>query len=105
MSKYLFLLFIFVGGGFVSCTQTGMDVKLLEQVENCVEVYPDSAMQLINLIENPEHLHGKERADYALLLAQTLDKNYLDSLQSDSLIKIAVDYYKGGDDKVKAGKA
>ena len=38
-----------------------------------------------------------------LLLTQARDKNYLDSLQSDSLIKIAVDYYK--DDGVKAGKA
>ena len=38
-----------------------------------------------------------------MLLTQARDKNYLDSLQSDSLIKIAVDYYK--DDGVKAGKA
>lgn len=106
MKKCLFLFGLFViGGGLVSCTRTDVNKKLLKQVESCVEVYPDSAMRLINLIENPEHLHGKERADYALLMAQTLDKNYLDSLQSDSLIKIAVDYYKGGDDKVKAGKA
>ena len=48
-------------------------------------------------------LPTKQRADYALLLTQARDKNYLDSLQSDSLIKIAVDYYK--DDGVKAGKA
>lgn len=106
MKKCLFLFWLFViGGGLVSCTRTDVNKKLLKQVESCVEVYPDSAMQLINLIEHPEHLHGKERADYALLMAQTLDKNYLDSLQSDSLIKIAVEYYKSGDDKVKAGKA
>ena len=31
-----------------------------------------------------------------LLLTQALDKNYLDNLQSDSLIMIAVEYYKTG---------
>ena len=106
MKKCLFLFWLFViGGGLVSCTRTDVNKKLLKQVESCVEVYPDSAMQLINLIEHPEHLHGKERADYALLMAQTLDKNYLDSLQSDSLIKIAVEYYKSNNDFLKAGRA
>ena len=70
-----------------------------------MEVYPDSAMQLLKLLQYPEKLRGKESADYALLLTQALDKNYLDSLQSDSLIKIAVDYYKGSGDYVKAGKS
>lgn len=105
MNKYLFLLFLFLGGGFVSCIQTSKDVDLLERVERYVEVYPDSAMQFLNLIPCPEQLHGKESADYALLLTQTLDKNNLDSLQSDSLIRIAVDYYKEGNDPVKAGKS
>lgn len=105
MNKYLFCIFLFIGGGFVSCKQTNSDVELLEQVERCVEVYPDSAMQLLNLLQYPEKLRGKESADYALLLTQALDKNYLDSLQSDSLIKIAVDYYKGSGDYVKAGKS
>ena len=45
MNKYLFCIFLFIGGGFVSCKQTNSDVELLEQVERCVEVYPDSAMQ------------------------------------------------------------
>ena len=75
MNKYLFLLFLFLGGGFVSCIQTSKDVDLLERVERYVEVYPDSAMQFLNLIPCPEQLHGKESADYALLLTQTLDKN------------------------------
>lgn len=33
-------------------------------------------MQLLNLLQYPGKLHGKERADYALLLTQILDKNY-----------------------------
>lgn len=105
MNKYLFLLFLFVGEGFASCTQTNINVNLLKQAEDCVESYPDSALHLLHLLEHLERLHGKEGADYALLLTQALDKNYLDSLQSDSLIKIAVEYYRGSDDKVKRGKA
>ena len=85
--------------------QTHTNVDLLERAERYVEVYPDSAMQLLNLIQYPERLHDKESADYALLWTQVLDKNNLDSLQSDSLIRIAIDYYKGKNDPVKAGKA
>lgn len=69
-----------------------------------MEVHPDSALLLLNQIPHPENLHGKQSADYALLLTQARDKNFLDSLQSDSLIKIAVDYYQDSDDKIKAGK-
>lgn len=105
MNKCLFLVSLFIGGGLASCTQINMDANLLKQAENCVELYPDSALQLLDLLEHPEKLHGKDGADYALLLTQALDKNYLDSLQSDSLIKIAVEYYRGSDDKVKTGKA
>ena len=66
--------------------QTHTNVDLLERAERYVEVYPDSAMQLLNLIQYPERLHDKESADYALLWTQVLDKNNLDSLQSDSLL-------------------
>lgn len=70
-----------------------------------MDVYPDSALLLLEQIPHPEKLRGKQRADYVLLLTQARDKNYLDSMQSDSLIKLAVDYYKNGGDNVKAGKA
>lgn len=105
MKKYLALFLLFVMGELVSCTQNNLNIKLLEQAENLMQAYPDSAMLLLNTINQPEKLHGKERADYALLLAEALDKNYLDSLQSGPLIQIASDYYKSNNDYVKAGKA
>ena len=76
-----------------------------DKIEEYMDIYPDSALWLLNQIAHPEKFRGKQRADYALLLTQAYDKNYLDSLQSDSLIKFAVDYYQNSDDKVKAGKA
>ncbi|MDE5760366.1 MAG: hypothetical protein K2I11_05320, partial [Bacteroides sp.] len=75
------------------------------EIEACMDAHPDSALLLLGRIAHPERLRGKHRADYALLLTQARDKNYLDSLQSDSLIQLAVDYYRNGDDWVQAGKA
>ena len=104
MRRLLFVLSI-IALLTLSCTRNSKDTALLGQVEACMDTYPDSALVLLRQINTPEKLHGQTRADYALLLTQAQDKNYLDSLQSDSLIGIAVDYYRNKDDKVKAGKA
>lgn len=78
---------------------------VLRWAEACMEAHPDSALRLLGLIPHPEELRGRQQADYALLLTQARDKNYLDSLQSDSLIGIAAAYYKNRDDDVRAGKS
>lgn len=104
MKKILLVWICFIYGLFFSCTQE-IASDIFDRVERYMEIYPDSALLLLNRIQHPEKLGGKQRADYALLLTQARDKNYLDSLQSDSLIKLAVDYYRDGDDNVKAGKA
>ena len=58
-----------------------------------MDTYPDSALQLLKTIDS-KHLVTKEgKARYALLYSQALDKNYID-VTNDSLINIAVDYYK-----------
>lgn len=99
-----YLQFIIICALFCSCTQNETN-DILSKAERCMEAYPDSALSLLNQIPHPDRLYGKQCADYALLLTQARDKNYLDSLQSDSLIKLAVDYYQESDDNVKAGKA
>lgn len=103
MKKLLFIWVLFVGG-MISCRQEE-NPSFFDKVERYMEVYPDSALLLLDQLPHPEKLHGKQRADYALLLTQARDKNHLDSLQSDSIIKIAVDYYRNSEDKVKAGEA
>ncbi len=104
MKKLLYLGLLSVCVLLGSCVEKNV-FNAFDKVERYMDVYPDSALLLLEQIPHPEKLRGKQRADYALLLTQARDKNYLDSLQSDSLIKIAVDYYKNGEDKVKAGKA
>ena len=77
----------------------------LAHAERIMNAHPDSALQLLRTIDAPHKLRGKDRADYAWLLTQAYDKNYLDSLQSDSLIALATDYYADNADAVRAGKA
>ena len=104
MRKLLLTWSLFIYGLLFSCTSKDAS-EIFDRVEKYMETYPDSALLLLNQIPQSEKLQGKECADYALLLTQARDKNYLDSLQSDSLIKLAVDYYQDSDDKVRGGKA
>ena len=104
MRKLLLAWSLFIYGLLFSCTSKDAS-EIFDRVENYMETCPDSALLLLNQIPQSETLQGKECADYALLLTQARDKNYLDSLQSDSLIKLAVDYYQDSDDKVRGGKA
>lgn len=104
MRKLLLAWSLFIYGLLFSCTSKDAS-EIFDRVEKYMETYPDSALLLLNQISQPEKLQGRECADYALLLTQARDKNYLDSLQSDSLIKLAVDYYQDSDDKVRGGKA
>ena len=53
---------------------------------------PDSALVLLQKVDLNSVIGKKERAQYALLYSQALDKNFID-LQNDSLINIALDYY------------
>lgn len=104
MKKLLYLGLLSVCVLLGSCVEKNV-FNAFDKVERYMDVYSDSALLLLEQIPHPEKLRGKQRADYVLLLTQARDKNYLDSMQSDSLIKLAVDYYKNGGDNVKAGKA
>lgn len=77
----------------ISCQKTPDSIVLaLSQIENCMESNPDSALTLLKQIPHPENLSGKAQADYALLMTQAMDKNYIIPA-SDSLISFAVGYY------------
>lgn len=62
------------------------------KIEKCIDAYPDSALNLLKAIPHPENLSGKSQADYALLMTQAMDKNYM-KFSSDSLIAVALNYY------------
>ena len=70
--------------------------KLL-QAETVMNEYPDSDLNLLKGIAQPELQTQAHHARYALLYSQALDKTYRDET-NDSLISVAVDYYRDTDD-------
>ena len=66
-------------------------VAMLDRAEPLIETAPDTALALLDSIDS-RRLYREDKARYALLRSQALDKNYID-VTNDSLINIAVDYY------------
>ena len=93
---YLLLTLLLLTG----CNAPNQMTDDLIRAEAWMNEHPDSALNLLKGIAQPELQTREHHARYALLYSQALDKNYID-LTSDSLINIAVDYYKDRDD-VKA---
>ena len=74
---------------------------ILLEVEKIIEEQPDSALSILNKVENINQLSEKDHATYCLLLTQAQDLNYI-THTSDSLIKIAATYFDKSNDKHKA---
>lgn len=83
----LFLIF-----SLSACHGGVNETTLLHQADSLMQEFPDSALYLLESIPHPEKLSGSNKADYALFLTRARTKlNIYQS--SDSLIRIAVDYY------------
>lgn len=97
--KYLFgLLFLFL----LACSRAGEHEALFRQVESVVSDHPDSAMVLLQRIEEPERLDSADWARWALLTTQARDKAYIRHT-TDSVINRVADYYQRfGDNHQKA---
>lgn len=90
--KTIFSILILSFIGFVGCQQEDYS-PMLSKAERLMNERPDSALQLLRNFRI-DNIHGRaNKAKYALLYSQALDKNYID-LTNDSLIRIAVDYYQ-----------
>lgn len=90
----------------VSLSSCSSSVKspLLLSADSLMEIYPDSALSILESISSPKKLPRADRALYALLLTQARHKNYI-ALGDDSLIKTAVEYYGDKKKSVRAAKA
>lgn len=75
-----------------ACHGRGNETTLLHRAESLMQESPDSALSILTSIPHPEKLYGSNRADYALFLTHAKIKLRLHH-SSDSLIRIAVDYY------------
>lgn len=74
---------------------------LLKDVETYIQEAPDSALTVLETIRPGDLNTPSLKADYSLLYAAALDKNYVDTTDLEILVP-ALDYYssKGPDDKL-----
>ena len=85
--------FFFISILAVSCHRDTDALNMtFSKVEKCMDLCPDSALNLLKGIHDPEKLWGESQATYALLMTQAMDKNYM-KFSSDSLIALALNYY------------
>lgn len=90
MSKYIhFCIIVIVAITIGSYTGTSTKINTAEQL---METAPDSALHILKQIHRTELIGTSNRALYALLMSQALDKNDI-KVESDSLIRVATDYY------------
>ena len=104
MKKNIVFLLILIPIIWISCDGMGHQTIDFRKVENLMPQHPDSALMLLEQIENKENLSRKDKAHYSLLLTEAEDKTYV-THTTDSLISIAADYYEKTDDLGRKAKA
>ena len=80
-----------------ACNDPKPVTDALHRAEMLMNEHPDSALAVLNTLSPDAMGKNRTRAHYALLYTQAQDKNYIDET-NDSLISIAVDYYRHTDD-------
>ena len=90
---YLLLTLLLLAG----CNDPKHVTDTLTRAEALMDAHPDSAWTVLNTLSPDEMGQNRTRAHYALLYTQAQDKTYRDET-NDSLISIAVDYYRHTDD-------
>ena len=81
----------------MACNDPKHVTDTLHRAEALMNEHPDSAWAMLNTLSPDEMGQNSTRALYALLYTQAQDKNYIDEI-NDSLISVAVDYYRDTDD-------
>lgn len=80
---------------FNACQHSNI-ISQLQLVDALMHNYSDSALNILQELSIEEMPNNSTKAMYALLLTEALDKNKLPH-HDNSLISIAVDYYKNSD--------
>ena len=81
----------------MGCNDPKHITDALHRAEELMNETPDSAWSVLNTLSPDEMGQNRTRALYALLYTQAQDKTYRDET-NDSLISVAVDYYRNSDD-------
>lgn len=79
-------------------------VLLLNKAEMYMSEKPDSALSLLDSIIQPEDLSNEQYALWCLLYTQAQDKNWIEHT-SDSIINVAVEYFREKNDPHRKAQA
>lgn len=101
---YKIVFSIFLLSVFAGCHKNRQVSRQLSQIERILLQNPDSAYFLLNKLNIGEMRSEKDKANYALLITEASFKT-MRTVRSDSMIKIALDYYVHTDDFLKIAKA
>lgn len=103
MKQLYIALFLLMSALVMSCGDRETE-RLLDDVDSYIREFPDSALKVLRDVD-PRNLNtNRLRAQYSLLHAMALDKNYIDTTDI-SVVMPAVDYYKrhgNADEKLRA---
>lgn len=101
MKNLVFILLFIIGIPFLSvltsCGHSTKASKAMDEAESFIDNKPDTSLKILSSIDKDKLGNDEEKARYALLFVQSMDKNHLDPTD-DSLISVAVDFYRQGDD-------
>ena len=102
-ASLFFGLIVALGLLMSNCKPDQGPTPVFAEAESLMYTHPDSALHLLQAIPTPEQLTGQAQADYALLMTQAKSRNRIYAT-SDSLIRIAVDYYQHSDEMGQKAK-
>lgn len=91
--KFASLIFTTIVIGSFSCNHSNIK-GLLENVNNIIESYPDSALLVLESVNSPEQLSRKEHAEFTLAYLKAKDKCYLDLAGDTTAANNLIDFYK-----------
>lgn len=92
MKNCLALAMILSGVLFCACSKSNDTVRLVYDVENYIESRPDSALAVLQNLDQTQLVSDKDKAKYALYLSMALDKNYIDKTDFE-VLQPALDYF------------
>lgn len=101
-SILLFLVCIFFLQVAASCNDDHRQNILLQKADSLMFISPETSLSILGQVD-ATILSPDERALHALLLSQAKYRNYID-VDNDSLIKIALDYYRDSSDSLNKAR-
>ncbi len=89
----IYILLLILCNISLSCSHLSSQHNLLKKADSLIYIDPKAAFCLLESIHDPHFMNKEDQATYALLKTKATDKCYFEHY-NDSLISIAVNFYK-----------